>query len=105
MRAPGRGDVRVDGIGRQVVRRAVAACREHDGVAFIPLDRAGDKIAADDPARLAVGEHEIEHLAAREHPHSPFVHLPHQRLIGAEQELLAGLAPRVEGPRHLRTTE
>ena len=33
------------------------------------------------------------------------MHLPHQRLIGAEQQLLAGLAARVEGARHLRAAE
>ena len=37
--------------------------------------------------------------------HRARVHLPHQRLVGAEQELLAGLAARVERPRHLGATE
>src|SRR5207247_6358441 len=34
-----------------------------------------------------------------------FVHLAHQRLIGAEQKLLAGLAAGVERARHLRAAE
>ena len=33
------------------------------------------------------------------------VHLPHQRLVGAEQQLLAGLAAGVEGARDLRAAE
>ena len=33
------------------------------------------------------------------------MHLPHQRLIGAEQQLLAGLAAGVEGARDLRAAE
>ena len=33
------------------------------------------------------------------------VHLPHQRLVGAEQQLLAGLAARVERARDLRAAE
>ena len=35
----------------------------------------------------------------------PFCDLPHHRLIGAEQQLLAGLAARVERPRDLRAAE
>ena len=33
------------------------------------------------------------------------MHLPHQRLVGAEQQLLARLAARVEGARHLRAAK
>ena len=35
----------------------------------------------------------------------PLPHLPHQRLIRAEQQLLAGLPARVERSRHLRAAE
>ncbi len=35
----------------------------------------------------------------------PRCDLPHQRLIGAEQQLLAGLAARVERARDLRAAE
>ena len=35
----------------------------------------------------------------------PALHLPHQRLVGAEQQLLARLAARVERARHLRAAE
>ena len=49
---------------------------------------------------------EVEHLAVGEASVTvPLLDLPHHRLIGAEQQLLAGLAARVEGPRHLRAAE
>ena len=35
----------------------------------------------------------------------PAFDLPHHRLVGAEQQLLAGLAARVERARHLRAAE
>ena len=39
------------------------------------------------------------------HVHSARLDLPLQRLIGAEQQLLAGLPAGVEGPRDLHTAE
>ena len=105
VRPPGRRDVRVHGVGGKVVRRAIAAGRQNDGVACIPLDLARREIAGDDAARLAVDDDEVEHLAAGEQAHRSLVHLPHQRLVGAEQQLLPGLSARVERARHLRAAE
>ena len=59
----------------------------------------------DDAARLAVDEDQIEHLAPGEQPDRLRVHLSHQRLVRAEQQLLAGLAARVERARDLRAAE
>ena len=102
---PRRGDVRLHGVGREVVGRAVPAGREHDRVRGVRLDLARDQVAGDDPARLAVDDHEVEHLAAGEHAHGAGAHLPHQRLVRAEQQLLARLAARVERARDLRAAE
>ena len=74
-------------------------------VARVALDLPGDQVADDDAARAAVDDDEVEHLAAREDPHRARLHLPHQRLVGAEQQLLAGLAARVERARDLRAAE
>ena len=57
------------------------------------------------PRALPVDDDQVEHLAAGEQLHPLLVHLPHQRLVGAEQQLLAGLAARVEGSRDLRAAE
>ena len=69
------------------------------------LDLAGDQVARDDAARLAVDHDQVEHLVAREHLHVPSADLPLQRLVGAEQKLLARLAAGVERARDLRAAE
>ena len=63
------------------------------------------RLRHDDAARLAVDRHQVEHLAPREQRDRAGIHLPHQRLIGAQQQLLAGLAARVERARDLRAAE
>ena len=63
------------------------------------------RLRHDDAARLAVDRHEVEHLAAREQRHGAGIDLAHQRLVGAKQQLLAGLAARIERARHLRAAE
>ena len=63
------------------------------------------RLRHDDAARLAVDDDQVEHLAAREQRDRARVDLPHHRLVGAEQQLLAGLAARVERARHLRAAE
>ena len=74
-------------------------------VADVAFELPGGEVAAHDAARLAVDDDEVQHLAAGEHPDFLRVHLPHQRLVGAEQQLLPGLSARVERSRHLRAAE
>ena len=105
VRAPGRRHVRADGVGREVIDRPVAAGRQDDRIGGVALELAGHEVAHDDAARLAVDHHEVQHLAPREQAHRPLLHLPHQRLIGAEQQLLSGLAAGIKGARHLRPAE
>ena len=57
------------------------------------------------PDAATVLDDEVEHLRARVQRDGARVHLPHQRLVRAEQELLAGLTACVERPRHLGATE
>jgi hypothetical protein len=72
----------------------------------VALDLAGDEVAHDDAAGVAVDDDEVEHLGARcVHLHAARADLRDQRLVGAEQELLAGLAAGVEGARDLRAAE
>ncbi len=103
---PGGGDVRPLGVGREVVDVAVAAGRQHHGVAGVALDRPGHHVAGDDPDRAAAAvDHHVEHLGAREHPDLAGGDLLLQGLVGAEQELLAGLAAGVEGAGDLGAAE
>src|SRR5947209_10669075 len=59
--------------------------RDHRDLHSFPTRRSsdlGNQIAAEDAARPAVDDHEIEHLATRKEAHTPLPDLPHQRLIG-----------------------
>ncbi len=105
VRPPDRGGVGVLGVGGEVEDVAVAAGGEHHGVGGVTGDLAGDQVAGDDPARPAVDHQQVEHLGAGVQLHVPGRDLPGQRLVGAEQQLLAGLAARVEGPGDLDAAE
>ena len=102
-----RGDVAALGVGGEVEDVAVAAGGQHHrvgrrGTRSCPVTRSRD----DDAAGLAVDHDQVQHLGARVTSSTvPRADLPLQRLVGAEQQLLAGLAAGVEGPRHLRATE
>ena len=105
VRTPDRGGVRALGIRRQVEDVAVAAGSEDDRVGDVGRDVAGDEVAHDDAARPPLDDDELEHLVADELLHRASRHLPLQRLVGAEQELLPGLTARVERAGDERTAE
>ena len=69
VRAPDGGGVAALGVGREIEDVAVAAGAEHHGVGDVRFDLAGDQVARDDAARLAVDDDQVEHLGAREHLH------------------------------------
>src|SRR5207248_735025 len=52
-----------------------------------------------------VDEDQVEHFSAWKHLHGAETDLPAERLIRAEQQLLAGLSARVERARHLGAAE
>ena len=54
---------------------------------------------------MPIDQNEVEHLGLRKHFHRAERDLPAERLIRAEQKLLAGLAARVKRPRNLRPAE
>ncbi len=103
--APGRGHVAVTGVSREVVNVAVAAGTQEHRIGGVALELPVDQVADDDAAGLAVDVDQIEHLATGKELHRTGIDLPHQRRIGTEQELLAGLTAGVEGSRDLRTAE
>jgi hypothetical protein len=105
VRPPGRGDVAAHGVGRQEEDVAVAAGGEHDGVGQPGLDLAGDQVAGDDAAARPSTTMRSSISWRCEHLDGAGVDLALQRLVGAEQQLLAGLAAGVERARHLRAAE
>ena len=63
------------------------------------------EVAGDDAAGLAVDHDEVQHVRARVHFHRAEADLAFEGLVGAEKELLAGLAAGVEGARDLSAAE
>ena len=102
---PRRRRVGVLGVGREEEDVAVAAGAQQHGVGGVAADLPGDEVADDDAAGHAVLHDEVEHLGAGVELDRASVHLVHQLLVGAEQELLAGLASGVEGAGHLGAAE
>ena len=102
---PRRGGVAVHGVGRQVEGVAVAAGAEQGGVARPALDLAGGEVAGDDADAHAVLLDDVEHLGLGVQLDPAERHLLHEGLVGAEQELLAGLAPGVERAGDLGAAE
>ncbi len=93
--APDRGGVGVHGVRRQV----------EDVAGEVGLGLPGDQVAGDDAAGLAVDDDQVEHLGARVHLDVAGRDLAGQRLVGAEQQLLAGLSAGVEGTGDLDAAE
>jgi len=105
MRPPDCGAVRRLRVRGEIKDVAVAAGGEHDHVTDVRLDCARLEITRDDAARLAVDDHQVEHLRARMHRDRARCDLALQRLVCAQQQLLSGLAARVERPLDLNAPE
>ncbi len=105
MRAPDGGGVGVHGVRRQVEDVAVTAGRQDDGVREVGGDLPGDQVAGHDAPGPAVDDDQVQHLGARVHLHVAGRDLPAERLVGAEEELLARLTAGVEGAGDLDAAE
>jgi hypothetical protein len=79
----------------------------HSSTAWAECDDtcAGDHVAHDDAAGHTVLDDQVEHLGAGVELDRAQRHLVHHLLVGAEQQLLAGLAPGVERAGHLGAAE
>jgi hypothetical protein len=97
--------VGVLGVGGQVEDVAVATGGQDDGVREVGVHPAGDQVPGDDAARPAVDHDQVEHLGARVHLDVARRDLAGERLVGAQQQLLAGLAAGVEGAGDLHAAE
>ena len=105
VRAPGRGDVGAHRVGGEEEDVAVAAAGEDHDVGEVGLQLPGDQVAHDDAAGAAVDDDQLDHLVAGVGPHRAGGHLALEGLVGADQQLLAGLAAGVEGPGDLDAAE
>ena len=105
VRAPGRGDVGAHRVGGEEEDVAVAAAGQDHHVGEVGLHLAGDQVAHDDAAGAAVDDDQLEHLVAGVGLHGAGGHLALECLVGADQQLLAGLAAGVEGAGDLHAAE
>ena len=106
VRPPGGRDVAAHGVGGQEEHVAVATAwparpRRRSAVSISPRHHVAD----DDAAGLAVDDDQLEHLVPGVHLDGAGGDLALQRLVGADQQLLTGLAAGVEGARHLHAAE
>src|ERR1041385_552064 len=92
------GDVATACVGREIKDVAVSAGCEHDGVGGVLLDCSRDQVARDDSLGMTIDNYQVEHFGLRKHLHGAGGNLTRERLITAEQKLLAGLAARVKRP-------
>ena len=92
----GGGAVAAHGVGREEERASVAAGCENHGVGGVAFQFAGHEVAHDDTAATAVNDDDVEHFAAVERAYLTFFNLAVERRVGAEQQLLAGLAFGIE---------
>jgi hypothetical protein len=102
---PGSGDVGGHRVGGQVVHVAVAAGGQHDGMSRVGVHLAGEHVANHDALRRAVLGDDVEHVGAVVKRDLAGSDLACEGLVGAEQELLAGLAAGVERAAYLGATE
>jgi len=102
---PSGGHVAAHRIGREVVDVAVPAGGQHHGVGEVGFDLAGDHVPDDHAAGLAVDDDQLQHLVPGVRSHGACGHLAFQGLVGAQQQLLPGLALGVEGAGDLHPAE
>ena len=105
VRPPRRSDVAGHGVGGQVIDVAVPAGRQHHRMTCVRSDLAGDEVAGDDAAGPPVFGDQVQHLGSGVELDAAGGHLLRERLVGAQQELLAGLAPGIERAADLCAAE
>ncbi len=105
VRPPGGGDVAAHGVGGEEEDVAVATTGQDDDVGEVGLDLAGDHVAHDDPPGPAVDDDQLDHLVAGVALDRAGGDLALERLVGADQQLLAGLPAGVERAGDLHAAE
>jgi len=83
----------------------VAAGGQHHRVGGVGLQFAGDLVADDDPLGPAVHQYQVHHVPPGEHLDGARADLAREGRVAAQQQLLAGLAPGVEGAADLGPAE
>ena len=105
VRTPCRRHVALLRVRREVVDVAVAPGGEDHRMCRLRVDLAGRQITDDHTGGSAVDDHQVEHFRAGDQRDRTKADLPHEGGVGAQEQLLSGLAAGVERPGHLHTAE
>ena len=99
------GAVAPHGVRRKEVSVAITTRSQNNGVGCETLKLAGNQIFSNDTTGSAVDDNDVLHLVAAEQLDGSGVDLTHQCGVRTEQELLAGLAFRIERTAYQSSTE
>ena len=102
---PGSRHIAALGIGRQIIDVAIATCAEDNCVCRVCLQLSRGQITNHNSTSNAIHNDEFQHLATSKDIHFAQLGLPHQGLVGPQQQLLTGLTTAVERTRNLSTTK
>ena len=105
MGRPDRRGIRLAGIGGEAVDVGVATAGQQHRVGGEDLEAAAELVAAHHAAGHPIDPDQLEHVPPGEQFHPTGGHLSHQGLIGAVEQLLAGLATGIEGSAQLGAAE
>ena len=105
MGPPRRRHVARHRVRRQEERVAVATGGEHDGVGVVRHHFTGQEVAGHDAGGATVDDDDVDELHAVPELDVAEADLAGHLLVGADQELLAGLAACVERAAHLGAAE
>ena len=101
----GCGTIAVHRVRRKEISISIAAGGNDHGMGAETLQRTRDEVARDDTLRLAVDEHQIQHLMARIGFDGTGSNLLIQGSISTQQQLLSGLSASIEGAAHLHAAK
>src|SRR5690606_4943889 len=100
----GRG-IAAHGVGGQIKDVSIASGAEQDGMTEMAFQLSGNQISNDHSPGLPINDHQIQHFMAGILFHITQGYLPFQGLVGTDQQLLAGLACRIESTLYLSSSE
>ena len=105
VRSPEAAHIAVHPVGREEIHVAVSTRSKHHRMGGVTFHLTGDQIPDDDSPGLAVHDHKVHHFPAGKHLDLPCLDLSHHGMVGPQEQLLAGLAPGIEGSGHLGPSE
>src|SRR5260370_36715914 len=105
MRFTGGGYIAAHGVRRQIKDVPVSIAAKEDCMSEMTFQFSTHQVAGNDAPGLAVDGNDVQHLMPRVHLHMPKGYLRFERLVSPDQQLLADLPVRIDGPLNPLTTK